>query len=69
MREDQINSILWGLKGDMIEASALITTNGLIIASALTPGMNEDRISARVAALLPLGERMANELVGEKWNT
>ncbi len=64
MREDQIKAILTDLNGGStdIEASALISTDGLIISSALSPGMDEDRISAMVAAMLSLGERTAAEL-------
>jgi predicted regulator of Ras-like GTPase activity (Roadblock/LC7/MglB family) len=45
-----------------IEASALISTDGLMIASVLPQGMDEDRIGAMSAALLSLGERTAREL-------
>ncbi|GLR66230.1 hypothetical protein GCM10010909_09100 [Acidocella aquatica] len=64
MREDQIRTILTDLNGGSadIEASALISTDGLIISSALAAGMDEDRISAMVAAMLSLGERTAAEL-------
>ncbi len=64
MREDQIRTILTDLNGSStdIEASALISADGLIIASALSAGMDEERISAMVAAMLSLGERTAAEL-------
>ena len=45
-----------------VEAAALISTDGLIIASALLPDMNEDRVSAMSAAMLSLGEQMGKEL-------
>src|SRR5690606_33681716 len=45
-----------------VEASALISTDGLMIASALPNGMDEDRVGAMSAALLALGERAAREL-------
>lgn len=44
------------------EASALISVDGLSIASALPQGVEEDRVSAMSAAMLSLGERIANEL-------
>ena len=45
-----------------IEASALVSVDGLIIASALPPDVEEDRVSAMSAAMLSLGERIASEL-------
>jgi predicted regulator of Ras-like GTPase activity (Roadblock/LC7/MglB family) len=45
-----------------IEASAVVSLDGLIIASALPQGVEEDRVSAMSAAMLSLGERIANEL-------
>jgi predicted regulator of Ras-like GTPase activity (Roadblock/LC7/MglB family) len=45
-----------------IEASALVSVDGLIIASALPPDVEEDRVSAMSAAMLSLGERIAGEL-------
>ncbi len=46
-----------------IEAAALISTVGLMIASTLPQGMHEDRSGAVSAAWLSLGERTAGELV------
>ena len=45
-----------------IEASAVVSVDGLIIASALPQGAEEDRVSAMSAAMLSLGERIASEL-------
>ncbi len=45
-----------------IEASAVVSIDGLIIASALPPDVEEDRVSAMSAAMLSLGERIAGEL-------
>lgn len=45
-----------------VEASALVSVDGLIIASALPPDVEEDRVSAMSAAMLSLGERIAGEL-------
>ncbi len=45
-----------------IEASAIVSIDGLTIASALPQGVEEDRVSAMSAAMLSLGERIANEL-------
>jgi predicted regulator of Ras-like GTPase activity (Roadblock/LC7/MglB family) len=45
-----------------IEASAVVSVDGLSIASALPQEVEEDRVSAMSAAMLSLGERIANEL-------
>ena len=45
-----------------VEASALVSVDGLIMASALPPDVEEDRVSAMSAAMLSLGERIAVEL-------
>jgi predicted regulator of Ras-like GTPase activity (Roadblock/LC7/MglB family) len=45
-----------------IEASAVVSVDGLIMASALPPEIEEDRVSAMSAAMLSLGERIASEL-------
>ncbi len=45
-----------------IEASAVVSVDGLIMASALPAEVEEDRVSAMSAAMLSLGERIAGEL-------
>jgi predicted regulator of Ras-like GTPase activity (Roadblock/LC7/MglB family) len=45
-----------------IEASAVVSVDGLSIASALPQNVEEDRVSAMSAAMLSLGERIASEL-------
>jgi hypothetical protein len=45
-----------------IRASALVSVDGLIIASALPASVEEDRVSAMSAAMLSLGERISLEL-------
>lgn len=45
-----------------IEASAVVSVDGLIIASALPSDTEEDRVSAMSAAMLSLGERISGEL-------
>ncbi|MCH7662723.1 MAG: roadblock/LC7 domain-containing protein [Chloroflexi bacterium] len=45
-----------------IEGSAIVSVDGLSIASALLPDIEEDRVSAMSAAMLSLGERIATEL-------
>jgi predicted regulator of Ras-like GTPase activity (Roadblock/LC7/MglB family) len=45
-----------------IEGSVVVSVDGLIIASALPSGSEEERVSAMSAVMLSLGERIANEL-------
>lgn len=45
-----------------IEASAVVSVDGLIMASSLPADIEEDRVSAMSAAMLSLGERIAQEL-------
>jgi predicted regulator of Ras-like GTPase activity (Roadblock/LC7/MglB family) len=57
---DQLRSLQ--INSQDIEASAVVSVDGLIMASALPAGMDEDRVSAMSAAMLSLGERIAGEL-------
>jgi uncharacterized protein len=45
-----------------VEAAAVVSFDGLPMASALPPGMDEDRVAAMSAALLSLAERAAQGL-------
>ena len=45
-----------------IEASAVVSVDGLAIAAALPSNVEEDRVAAMSAAMLSLGERIASEL-------
>ena len=45
-----------------IKGAAVVTPDGLVVASVLPTGTDEDRVSAMAAALLSLGERTATEL-------
>lgn len=45
-----------------VEASAVVSVDGLTMASALPVQVEEDRVAAMSAAMLSLGERIANEL-------
>ncbi len=45
-----------------VEATAVVSVDGLTIASSLPGGIEEDRVSAMSAAMLSLGERIASEL-------
>lgn len=64
MRQEMLNSVLKDLNGTStdIEASAVISVDGLAIATALQRGMDEDKIGAMAAAMLSLGDRTAQEL-------
>ena len=61
--EEKLNSILVELNGSPdVEASAVITTDGLIMGSQLPSSVDEDRVGAMSAAMLSLGDRTAQEL-------
>ncbi len=45
-----------------IEGAALVSPDGLIIASVLAPPAEEDRVAAMSAAMVSLGERISEEL-------
>ena len=64
MRADMLTSILSELNGSSadIEASAVVSTDGLMMAALLPSSMDEDRVGAMSAALLSLGDRTAKEL-------
>lgn len=63
-RIDELNRVLRELQTGTpdIEASALISEDGLIIASVLPQHVDEVRIAGMTATLLSLGTRAANEL-------
>ena len=64
MRADAMAEILADLNGSSgdIEASAVVSLDGLMMASLLPANVEEDRVAAMSAALLALGERTAREL-------
>lgn len=45
-----------------IEGAGVVSVDGLIMASSLPAGVEEDRVSAMSAAMLSLGERISSEL-------
>jgi predicted regulator of Ras-like GTPase activity (Roadblock/LC7/MglB family) len=63
-RTEQIMARLRDLRASSpdIEASAVVSVDGLIIASDLPADVEEDRVSAMSAAMLSLGDRIASEL-------
>ena len=64
MRADMLTSVLTELNGTSadIEASGVISTDGLMMAAVLPQGLDEDRVGAMSAAMLSLGDRTAQEL-------
>ncbi len=64
MRADMLTSVLTDLNGTSadIEASGVISTDGLMMAAVLPQAMDEDRVGAMSAAMLSLGDRTAQEL-------
>jgi predicted regulator of Ras-like GTPase activity (Roadblock/LC7/MglB family) len=64
MISDMLNSVLKELNGTSadIEASAVISIDGLMMASVLPQGLDEDRMGAMSAAMISLGDRTAQEL-------
>jgi predicted regulator of Ras-like GTPase activity (Roadblock/LC7/MglB family) len=45
-----------------VEAAAIVSADGLSIASSMPADVEEDRVAAMSAAMLSLGERIAGEL-------
>ncbi len=68
MRADMISAVLRDLNGSSadIEASGVVSTDGLMMASQLPAGLDEDRMGAMSAAILSLGDRTAQELARGK---
>lgn len=63
-RTDQMVDRLRDLQASSpdVEASAVVSVDGLTMASALPQSVEEDRVAAMSAAMLSLGERIAGEL-------
>lgn len=61
--EERLRTILFKLNqaAPEIEASAVVSMDGLMLASALPPGTNDDDVAAISATLLGLGERTVQE--------
>ena len=65
-RVEKIQDILRSLRSVSpdIVGSAMVSTDGFIIASLLPAEVDEELISGMAAALLGVGERIATELMG-----
>lgn len=63
-RSDQMNQRLRDLQASSpsVEAAAVVSVDGLSMASSLPANIEEDRVAAMSAAMLSLGERIAHEL-------
>lgn len=63
-RTDKMSERLRDLQASSpdVEASAVISVDGLTIASALPDSIEGDRVAAMSAAMLSLGERISGEL-------
>lgn len=63
-RVENLNKVLRNLQSGSpdVEASALISEDGLMIASALPQDVDETRVAGMSATLLSLGTRAATEL-------
>lgn len=63
-RTDQITKQLRDLQvsSPSVEAAAVVSVDGLSMASSLPASVEEDRVAAMSAAMLSLGERIASEL-------
>ncbi|HEX3052851.1 MAG TPA: roadblock/LC7 domain-containing protein [Aggregatilineaceae bacterium] len=63
-RNDQLAERLRDLQVSSpdVEAAAIVSVDGLSMASSLPANIEEDRVSAMSAAMLSLGERIASEL-------
>ena len=63
-RIEDLNKTLSSLQASSsdIEASAIVSEDGLIIASSLPQNVEEGRVAAMSAAMLSMGDRVAAEL-------
>ncbi|MCC6130717.1 MAG: roadblock/LC7 domain-containing protein [Acidobacteria bacterium] len=63
-RAEQMQQVLRNFRSNTpeVEGAAVVSVDGLILASVLPQGTDEDRVSAMAAALLSLGERTSAEL-------
>jgi len=62
---EKLNAVLQNfVSGTMdVQGAAIVTPDGLPLATMLPGGMDDERVAAMSAAMLSLGERIGNELV------
>jgi len=63
-RIEELNTVLAEFSGSSsdVEACAIVSEDGLMMASALPQGVEEARVAAMSAAMLSMGSRTASEL-------
>lgn len=63
-RTEQMSARLRDLQANSqaVEAAAVVSVDGLSMASSMPADVEEDRVAAMSAAMLSLGERIASEL-------
>lgn len=61
-RMEKLNAALAGLKAGGVEAAALLSEDGIMIASALAEGASAPGITALSGALMSMASRLAREL-------
>ncbi|NJL62362.1 MAG: diacylglyceryl transferase [Methylacidiphilales bacterium] len=61
MLQEELQSFVTGASD--VQGAALVTPDGLALASVLPGGMDEERTAAMSASMLSLGERIGRELV------
>jgi len=61
---EKLNAVLQNfVSGTMdVQGAAIVTPDGLPLATMLPGGMDDERVAAMSAAMLSLGERIGNEL-------
>lgn len=61
---DQLNVVLYNFERNVphVEATAIVSTDGLVIASRLPDQVEEDRVGAMGAAILSISSRSGEEL-------
>ncbi len=64
LNADKLNSILQNFVSSVndVQGAAVVTSDGLALASSLPAGMDEERVSAMSAAMISLGDRIGREL-------
>lgn len=65
-RSEKIQDVLRSLRASSVDVagSAVVSTDGFIVAALLPNDIDEELVSGMAAALLGVGERIAVELVG-----
>jgi predicted regulator of Ras-like GTPase activity (Roadblock/LC7/MglB family) len=65
INSEKLNAVLQNFVSGTgeVQGAAIVTPDGLPLATTLPGGMDEERVAAMSAAMLSLGERIGNELV------